>query len=154
RLEPARGGLGHGHAPAYGTRSRRAQHGALSAAPDAGDPSFGPRNAVHLDCLRSALQGSGCATLDGLARRLLRQRNVRGLLRYARMRAAGPVAVSELGRGAHGDLRFHRGLVQSAASSFGPRLPLADQLRASGGMMSGILLGAAAAPAARSLAGS
>ncbi len=57
-------------------------------------------------------------------------RDVRELLRDARVRAAGPPALPDPGRGPHGRLRLHRRLLQPAAPAFGARPDLADQLRA------------------------
>jgi transposase InsO family protein len=48
---------------------------------------------------------------NGLSRRLLRQCDVRELFRYARMRAARPRPLPHSGRGPHGGVRVHRGLV-------------------------------------------
>src|SRR5215472_844608 len=49
------------------------------------------------------------------------------------MRVAQPPKFQDPGRGAHGGLRVHRGLVQSTSSSFRPRLPLTDRLRKEAG---------------------
>ena len=82
------------------------------------DPSLRPGLAVHLDRLRQALPRGRRAALDGIGRRCLRQRDGGELLRHARMRAARSAPVQDAGRGAHGRLRVHRGLLQSAPASF------------------------------------
>ena len=79
--------------------------------------------------LRPSLQGSRGATVDGNGGRCLRQRHVRELLRDAGMRAARAPALRNEGRGAHGDLRVHRRLVQPNPASFGPRANLAHRVR-------------------------
>ncbi len=69
------------------------------------------------------------APFDGLGRRLLRQRDVRKLLRDPGMRTARAPPLQDPARGADGGVRVHRGLVQPASAPFRPRLSLADQLR-------------------------
>ena len=56
--------------------------------PTGGDPSLRSGLPVHGDRLRPALPRGRRAAVDGLGRRLLRQRDVRELLRHPRMRAA------------------------------------------------------------------
>ena len=63
-----------------------------------------------------------------LGGRRVRQRDVRELLRHARVRAAGAVPLPHPGRGATGGVRLHRGLVQSAAAPLRARLSVAGQL--------------------------
>src|SRR5208283_3793827 len=111
RLQPPDRGLGDGDSSAHRVGARSTEHGAGAAAARRGDPSFRPRHTIHVDRLRDALPGGWCAAFDGFSRRLLRQCHVRELFRYARMRAAQPPPLPHSGRGAHGGVRVHRGLV-------------------------------------------
>src|SRR5690606_37250636 len=52
------------------------------------------------------------------------------LLRHARVRAAGTAALQNASGSADGDVRVHRGLLQSAAPAFGARAAVADGVRA------------------------
>ena len=62
--------------------------------------------------------------------RRLRQRDVRELLRDARVRAVGPPALPDPGRGGDGRVRLHRGLLQPQAQALGAGPALPGQLRA------------------------
>ena len=57
-------------------------------------------------------RGGWRATVDRLGGRCVRQRAVRELLRDPGVRTAGPTQLSHSRRGAHGDLRVRRGLLQ------------------------------------------
>ena len=87
--------------------------------------------AVHLDRLRPTLQRCRCAALDGLRGRRLRQRDVRELLRDARVRATRPAALPDPGQGEDGRVRLHRGLLQPPEATLGTGSAVAHQLRAS-----------------------
>src|SRR5581483_10235806 len=67
--------------------------------------------------------------LDGIGRRLLRQRDVRELFRHARVRVARSGSSSRSSGGRTGRVRLHRGLLQHASAAFRPRLSLADGVR-------------------------
>ena len=86
--------------------------------------------AVHVDRVRQAMQGVRRAAVDGLGRRLLRQRDVRELLRHPGVRAHRSLFVL-LGRavGPPGGVRVHRRLLQPPPASLGPGLSLAGRLR-------------------------
>lgn len=104
-LLPADRGMGDGNASAHRTSARRSQHGPVAPPSLRCHSSFRPGVPIHLDRLRKTVQGSRCSPLDGIGRRLLRQRAVRELLRDPGMRTAGPLKVQDAGRGENGDLR-------------------------------------------------
>ena len=72
------------------------------------------------DCVRSSMGSVGDS---------IRQCDERELLRHARMRVARPEQVPDQGRGPHGGLRVHRGMVQSRPAPFGARISIAHSLR-------------------------
>ena len=72
---------------------------------------------------------AGVRAVDRLGGRCVRQRAVRELLRDSGVRAAGSAQLSQPRRGAHGDLRFRRGLLQSAPASLGAGLPVTGRVR-------------------------
>ena len=115
-LEPAGGGLVDGQPPAHRAGAGCAEHGDLAAATAGRGAPQRPRLAVHLDRVRGALQGGWRAAVDRLGGRCVRQRTVRELLRDSGVRAAGSAQLSQPRRGAPGDLRVRRGLLQSAPS--------------------------------------
>ncbi len=112
-VQPPSGGLGDGEQPQDSARAGRLQHGALAAEAGLSHPSFGSGLSIHFDRVRASLQRGRRATLDGLCRRLLRQRDVRELLRHARMRTPRPQAVPDESRGEDRRVRLHRGVLQS-----------------------------------------
>ena len=114
-------------------------HGALAAAAGGGDPSLRSGHAVHVRS-RSALRckQAGVRPSIGSVGDAYDNRDVRELLRHARVRAAGAVPLPYPGRSATGGVRLHRGLVQSAAAPLRARLPVAGQLRASSRSLSGV----------------
>jgi putative transposase len=85
---------------------------------------------TSLEFGRRCKEGDEGPPLDGQRRRRLRQRDGRELLRHAGVRTAEPAQLQEQGRGAHGAVRLHRGLVQPASSALGAGLPLAGAVRA------------------------
>ena len=87
-------GLGDGDASQDGAGAGCARHGALAAAAGGGDPSLRSGHAVHVDRVRPALQAGGREAVDGLGGRRVRQRDVRELLRHARVRACWSSAAS------------------------------------------------------------
>ena len=75
-----------------------------------------PRRRAHLARLRQAMPGRRRAPLHRIGRGLLRQCDVRKLLRDPRMRAARAPEVPVSCRSTDGRLRVHRGLVQSTTA--------------------------------------
>ena len=128
-VESARRGVGHGDASPQGDRDPRARHGGSATTATRRHSPVRPRRAVPVDRLRRTMPPGRRAPVDGLRGRLLRQRDVRELLRRARVRAAGPQALRLLRRGPGGGLLLYRGLLQHAPPPLLPRLPLARRLR-------------------------
>lgn len=89
--------------------------------------------AIHVRGLRQPLRGDRCAAVDGLCGRRLRHRDVRELLRHARLRAAESASICLPGRSADGLLQLHRRLVQSCAAALSTRLPIPNGLQSSHG---------------------
>ena len=88
-----------------------------------------PGIAVHLARLRQAMPGRRRAPLHRISRGLLRQCDVRELLRDPRMRAARAPEVPVSCRSTDGRLRVHRGLVQSTTAPLRHRISVTRQLR-------------------------
>ena len=129
-VQPPDRRLGDGKPSADGTGAGRARNGDWPAAADGRDPSQRPGKPVHLARVRRPLPGSGRASVNGIGRRRVRQRNVRKLLRDARVRAAGTAPVRLAGRGPNGRFPLHRGLVQPGPAALRPRLSLAAPMAA------------------------
>ena len=130
RVEPADRRLGDGHADAGRAGGRRAGDGDHD--PPAGgsrDPPQRPGLAVHVAGVRPAVPGGGRRAVDGLGGRRVRQRDVRELLRDARVRADRPAAVPDGGRGEARGLQLHRGLPRHPPPPLGSGLSLAGELR-------------------------
>ena len=72
---------------------------------------------------------AGDRAVDGLGRRRVRQRDVRELLRDARVRTPGPAVFSDDGRGKARGLQLHRRLLQHPPSPLRARLQVARELR-------------------------
>ena len=94
------------------------------------DPPLRPGLPVHRSAVRKALRQGGNRDLDGLGRRLLRQRRLRNVPRDPEEGADLPAILADARRGQSRDLRVHRGLVQPAAPALHARLPLPDRVRA------------------------
>lgn len=88
-----------------------------------------PRLPVHLDRLRSALRATRRSSVDGIDRRLLRQRHGRELLRQPGVRTAGASSLQNPCASENRRVRVHRRLLQSASPALVARLSLTDQLR-------------------------
>ncbi len=74
-------------------------------------------------------RAAGDRTIDGLQGRLLRQRRRRELLRDAEERADPPQSMANQSRAERRDLRVHRGLLQSSATTHTSRAALSERLR-------------------------
>src|SRR5829696_5751724 len=89
-----------------------------------------PRLPIHLVRLRPPPARLRPRRFHGNGRGCAGQRRRRELLRHAGMRAARPLPLADQSRAAHGDLRFHRGLLQPPTPPLDTRLRQPRQLRA------------------------
>ena len=98
-----------------------------------------PRAVIHHSdqgCQYTALTFGGAVPtggrppVDGVGRRLLRQRTLRELLCHTRVRAPRPLHVPDAARRPRGGVRLHRRVVQHPATAFRARLRVTPTLRA------------------------
>jgi putative transposase len=79
---------------------------------------------VHRRDLRRALHAGRDRRFDGLDRRLLRQRRLRGVSRDAQARARAPPPMADTGRATDRSVRLHRRLLQHHTKALHSGLPL------------------------------
>ena len=101
----------------------------LATAPRQCDPPFRSGIAVHLARLRQTLLECRRTSVHRIGRRLLRQRDMRELLRDPRMRVAWPPEFSMPCRSEDGRLRVRRGLLQPETTPLRHRISVKRQLR-------------------------
>ncbi len=90
---------------------------------DRGSQGGFDRSSQHLAAVRYGCRASRCPLVGGPEGAVLGQRGRRIVLRDHQGRTRRPAGLADPGRGARGDLRVDRGLMQPASSAFQPGPP-------------------------------